>query len=82
MLTAEGDSRRNLNIWIGGRMRCDLVPDVFHHVRKQRQGVTDTTAPLFIEYLTLYEMGRLRVLSSVLSFRKLFSKLHPEYDVV
>ena len=40
-------------------MRCDLVPDVFHHVRKQGWGVTNTTAPLFIEYLTLYEMGPL-----------------------
>ena len=40
-------------------MRCDLVPDVFHHVRKKGRGVDDTTAPLFVEYLTLYEMGRL-----------------------
>ena len=40
-------------------MRYDLVPDVFHHVRKKGRGVEDTTAPLFVEYLTLYEMGRL-----------------------
>ena len=40
-------------------MRCDLVPDVFYHVRKPGRGVVDTTAPLFVEYLTLYEMGQL-----------------------
>ena len=59
MLDSVGNSRKHLNFWIGGRMRCDLVPDVFHHVRRQGRGVTDTTAPLFVEYLTLYEMGRL-----------------------
>ena len=34
-------------------MRCDLVPDV----SKQGRGVDGTTAPLFVEYLTLYQMG-------------------------
>ena len=41
------------------RMRCDLVPDMFHRVRDPRQGVEDTPAPLFIENLTLYKMGHL-----------------------
>ena len=59
MLAAEGNRRRHLNFWIGGRMRCNLVPDVFHHVRQVRRRVADTTAPLFVEYLNLYEMGRL-----------------------
>ena len=49
----------HLNFWTGGRMRCDLVPDVFHHIRPLRIGVADTTAPLFVEYLTLYKMGQL-----------------------
>ncbi len=57
MLSAGGNSRLHLNFWIGGRMRCDLVPDVYNHIRPLRRGVADTTAPLFVEYLTLYEMG-------------------------
>ncbi|MCP3679355.1 MAG: hypothetical protein GY782_03445 [Gammaproteobacteria bacterium] len=59
MLLAGGNSRQHLNFWMGGRMRCDLVPDVYHHIRELRRGVADTTAPLFVEYLTLYEMGRM-----------------------
>ena len=59
MLAAEGNSRQHLIFWIGGRMRCDLVPDVFHHVRKRGRGVVDTTATLFVEFFTSYEMGRL-----------------------
>ena len=53
MLAVVENSRQHLNFWIGGRMRCDLVSDVFHHVRKRGRGVTDTTAPLFVEYFTL-----------------------------
>ena len=59
ILAADGNSRHHLNFWIGGWMRCNLVPDVFHHIRKQGLGVADTTAPLVVEYLTLYKMGRL-----------------------
>ena len=46
MLAADGNSRRHFNFWIGGRMRCELVPDVFHHIRKQGRGAADTMASL------------------------------------
>merc|ERR1712082_587866 len=59
MLLAGGNSRQHLNLWIGGRIRCDLVPDVYHHIRDLRRWGVDTNAPLFVESLTLYEMGRM-----------------------
>ena len=59
MLNGGGISKKHLNFWLGGRMRTDQLPDVFHHIRPLVRGHTDTTAPLFVEYLVQFEQGRL-----------------------
>ena len=60
MLNGGGISKKHLNFWLGGRMRTDQLPDVYHHIRPLARGHTDTTAPLFVEYLVQFEKGRLK----------------------